>query len=226
LQNLPGSLDFLITRTAESVSADYILIDMSPGLGSVNQNLVAISHYLILPTSPDVFSVMAIDSLSRVLPRWRRWAAQAGNMPVLRDAAYPFAPPKTRVLGTIVQKFRPRYGRPAQAFQKWIDELEVAVRDRLRPELRTAGMLLPPSVYADAGVDQDSLNLATISDFNSLISRSQEYLTPVFALSDQQLSAVGDVLSNFQKARQTFHDDFSLLASRVDAMTIAGETSQ
>ncbi|MGB8202239.1 MAG: AAA family ATPase [Pseudonocardiaceae bacterium] len=226
LQNLPGSLDFLITRTAESVSADYILIDMSPGLGSVNQNLVTISHYLIIPTSPDVFSVMAIDSLSRVLPRWRSWAAQASSMPVLKEAAYPFAPPETRVLGTIVQKFRPRDSRPARAFQKWIDELNVAVRDRLRPELRTAGMLLPPSVYTDAGVDQDTMNLATISDFNSLISRSQEYLTPVFALSDQQLSAVGDVLSNFRKARQTFHGDFSLLATRVDSMAMAGETSQ
>lgn len=226
LQNLPGSLDFLITRTAESVSADYILIDMSPGLGSVNQNLVTISHYLILPTSPDVFSVMAIDSLSRVLPRWRRWATQASSMPVLRDAAYPFSPPVTRVLGTIVQKFRPRAGKPARAFQKWIDELTTAVRDRLRPELYAAGMLLPPSVYTDAGVDHESMNLATISDFNSLISRSQQYLTPIFALSDQQLSAVGNVLSNSQKNRLKFHDHFSLLATCVDEMVMAGETSQ
>jgi cellulose biosynthesis protein BcsQ len=80
LQNLPGSLNYLIDRTAEAAGADYVLIDMSPGLGPVNQNLVAISDYVVVPTAPDFFSVMAIDSLSRVLPRWQAWAEQAKHL--------------------------------------------------------------------------------------------------------------------------------------------------
>ncbi|MCA2215826.1 ParA family protein [Jidongwangia harbinensis] len=218
LQNLPGSLSFLISKTAQSVSADFVLVDMSPGLGPINQNLVMTSDYLILPTSPDVFSVMAIDSLSRVLPRWKSWANQASSMPVLRDAAYPFPEPKLRVLGTIVQKFRPRKGLPASAFQRWIDESANAVRQRLTPSLQGAGLLLPSEAYVENGVD-DSLNLALIADFNSLISRSQEFLTPVFALTAEQLLAVGTVLENAEESRDAFHQQFSALADKVVSMT-------
>ncbi|MEU8333775.1 ParA family protein [Micromonospora sp. NPDC048839] len=220
LQNLPGSLVFLIDRTAKEIDADFVLIDMSPGLGPINQNLVMTSDYLILPTSPDVFSVMALDSLSRVLPRWKQWAVQASKLPVLQDAAYPFPQPNLKVLGTVVQKFRPRNGRPATAFQKWIDEAGSTVRSRLRPALEKADLLLPQTVYRSAGVD-DTLNLALIADFNSLISRSQEFLTPVFALTVQQLKAVGTVLENSEESRDAFHREFSALASRVARMTAA-----
>lgn len=225
LQNLPGSLAFLVDRTAESVGADYVLIDMSPGLGAVNQNLVSISDYIIVPTAPDFFSVMAIDSLSRVLPRWRAWAEQASKMPVLQEAAYPFPQPRLRVLGTIVQKFRPRAGKPASSFQRWIDELGNAVETILIPQLSKAGMVLDPSVYNEAGVG-DALNLATIADFNSLISMSQEHLTPVYALSPQQMGAVGVVLKGFESSRDAFHDQFNELARRVDCLATTAERTQ
>ncbi|MET8376731.1 ParA family protein [Streptomyces microflavus] len=217
LKNLPGSLNFLIDETARAIGADYVLIDMSPGLGAINQNLVAISDYLLLPTSPDIFSVMAIDSLARILPRWQAWATQASNMPILRDAAYPFPDPSLKVLGTVVQKFRPRKGGPAKAFQQWINEIDGAAESRLYPALEGAGLLLDPAVYRASGVTK-SLNLALIADFNSLISRSQEHSTPVFALTEEQLSAAGDVLDNFITSRNAFHADFSNLAKRIDKM--------
>ncbi|QKW17419.1 ParA family protein [Verrucosispora sp. NA02020] len=218
LQNLPGSLSFLIDKTASAISADYVLIDMSPGLGSINQNLVVTSDYLILPTSPDVFSVMAIDSLARVLPRWKKWADQASRLPVLQQAAYPFPPPRLKILGTVVQKFRPRSGKPAKAFQKWIDEVGEAVGKRLKPAMAAEHMLLDDQTYAAAGVDA-SLNLATIGDFNGLISRSQEFLTPIFALTAPQLKSGGAVLENTEASRDRFYADFEAFANRVIAMT-------
>lgn len=221
LQNLPGSLAFLIDKTAEAVDADYVLIDMSPGLGPINQNLVSITDFVVLPTAPDFFSVMAIDSLSRVLPRWHGWALQASRLPILRDAAYPFPEPRLRVLGTIVQKFRPRGGAPASSFQRWIDELGNAVKDRLVPPLEKSGMVLSSEIYSEVGIGDD-LNLATIADFNSLISISQEHATPVFALSSAQLAAVGIVLEGYKSSRDLFRQQFSELAQRVThAVTMA-----
>lgn len=217
LQNLPGSLNFLIDRTAESIGADYVLLDMSPGLGPVNQNLVTISDYVIVPSAPDFFSVMAIDSLSRVLPRWHKWAAQASSLEILRQAAYPFPEPRLRLLGTVVQKFRPRGGQPASRFQRWIDELGMAVKDRLVPSLKSEGMLMPEEVYAKHNVDSE-LTLATIADFNSLISMSQEYQTPVFALDRAQLGAVGVVLEGYEGSRDAFHSQFTALGRLTTSM--------
>lgn len=218
LQNLPGSLNFLIQATADSVQADYVLLDMSPGLGPVNQNLVSIADYVIVPTAPDFFSVMAIDSLSRVLPRWNAWAHQASQLEILRNAAYSFPEPRTKVLGTIVQKFRPRAGRPASSFQRWIDELGDAVQNRLKPALERADMLLPQEVYARHSVGPDLL-LAEIADFNSLISMSQEHQTPVFALTPAQLHAVGVVLEGYETSRDSFRQTFDRLAKLVIEMT-------
>jgi cellulose biosynthesis protein BcsQ len=217
LQNLPGSLNFLIDATGRSIDVDYILIDMSPGLGAINQNLVSISDYMILPTSPDIFSVMAIDSLARILPRWKIWANQASRMPVLKDAAYPFPEPSLKILGTVIQKYRPRKGRAASAFQRWIDEINSAVETRLRPALEAEQLLLESEAYEQNGIE-GGLNLALIADFNSLISRSQEHATPVFALTEDQLAAAGDVLDNFAASRDSFHGDFSELANRVTAL--------
>jgi cellulose biosynthesis protein BcsQ len=214
LQNLPGSINFLIDVSAASVNAEVVLVDMSPGLGPLNQNLVSISDFIVVPTAPDFFSVMAIDSLSRVLPRWRQWAEEASRLEVLQVAAYPFPPPRMKVLGTIVQKFRPRGGLPASRFQRWIDELGTAVSERLVPALEAGGMLLPAATYERNGIAHD-LNLATIADFNSLISISQEHSTPVFALMEQQLQAVGVVLEGFERQRDDFHDQFDELATRI-----------
>jgi len=218
LQNLPGSLNFLIDRTAESVDADYVLLDMSPGLGPVNQNLVAISDYVLVPTAPDFFSVMAIDSLSRVLPRWNTWGRQAAAMDILKNAAYPFPEPTTKLLGTVVQKFRPRAGKPASSFQRWIDELAQAVETRLVPALEPQQMLLEANLYEVNGIGAD-MKLAEIADFNSLISMSQENQTPVFALNKQQLGAVGVVLEGHEKLRDAFRETFYALTSRVISLT-------
>jgi cellulose biosynthesis protein BcsQ len=90
LRNLPGSLRYLVDITAAKYSADIVLIDMSPSLGAVNQNLLTTSELFLIPMNPDYFSIMAIKSLASVLPKWKTWADTAKNMSVLREAEYPF----------------------------------------------------------------------------------------------------------------------------------------
>ena len=107
-QNLPGSLSYLLDKTGEKYGAEYILIDLNPSLSSINQNFVMTSDYFIVPASPDYFSVMAIDSLTCVFPRWRAWAQQASSMSVFRDATYPLPTTVPKFLGTIIQKYRIR----------------------------------------------------------------------------------------------------------------------
>lgn len=217
LKNLPGSLDYLLTATAEAVGADVVLIDVSPGLGPVNQNLVSTADFVIVPSAPDFFSVMAVDSLSRVLPRWAAWAQAAYEMPVLQEAAYPFPEPNLKVLGTIIQKFRPRAGQPAASFQKWIDELNQAVEETLVPPLERAGLLLDRTVYDEFGVGAD-LSLAQIAEFNSLIAKSQEHLTPIYALTTEQLNAQGQVKWNWEESRDNFNEQFNQLADKITGM--------
>jgi cellulose biosynthesis protein BcsQ len=90
LRNLPGSLRYLIDKTIEKYKIDVALIDMSPSLGAVNQNLLTTSDFFLVPMHPDYFSIMAIESLASVLPKWKAWSETAKSLQVLRDAEYPF----------------------------------------------------------------------------------------------------------------------------------------
>jgi cellulose biosynthesis protein BcsQ len=219
LQNLPGSIAHLLDVTASAHDAEYVVIDMSPGLGAINQNLLATSNFFIVPTAPDFFSVMAIDSLARVVPRWHRWALQAAELEILRDAAYPFPTPNTKFLGAIVQNFRPRGGAPATSFQRWINELGDGIKQRLVPAIGTAGQLLETSQYQAAGVDADTLIMVQIPDFNSLVALSQDVQKPVFALDAEDTGRSGVVLEGTLRNREQFNSLFEQLADQVLALT-------
>jgi cellulose biosynthesis protein BcsQ len=216
LKNLPGAFAYLVKKIAEAYSADFVLIDMSPNLGSLNQNILTSSDGFLIPTSPDYFSMMAIDSLAGVLPRWAEWARRAHASGVLSSAAYPFQDLRLKFLGTIVQKFRPRLGGATIGFQNWIDSIDKAVREKLYPRLRSYHLTLPDEVYAKAGnALESSFCLARIPDFNTLAATSQTNKTPVFALTDDMFGHVGTVLEQDRVKREQFCEIFSNLADRV-----------
>ena len=202
LKNLPGSINDLLEKTATKFNADYMLIDMSPSLGSINQNLLMISDFFLVPTTADFFSVMAIDSLAKVLPKWYAWAKSASSLQILKEANYPFPDITLRFLGTIVQNYRIIRGKETAAFQTWIEKIEKTVSDKLIPTLRQSNMMLPDQTYREQGL-KDSLSLAKISNFNSLIALSQEHRTPVYALTPQQLGQTGIILEQNQKKRKS-----------------------
>lgn len=181
LQNLPGALKYLIDITAKDYNIDIAIVDMSPSLGAVNQNLLSISDYFIVPMHPDYFSNMAIKSLAKIIPKWRGWARLAAKSSILRDATYPFPDVSPRFLGYVVQKYRPRGGAPSRAFQTWIDQLEGNVRDILIPALKENEMMLDEKSYASAKYNPAD-PLLQMPDFNSLIASSQTHQVPIFEL--------------------------------------------
>ena len=217
LQNLPGSISSLLQKTAAKFKADYILIDMNPSLSSFNQNLLMTSDYFIVPTNPDFYSVMAIDSLCNVLPHWHDWAQRAASLNVLQNAVYPFPAVTPRFMGTIIQNYRPRGGDPAKSCQAWIDEINKKVTNQLVPVLESKNMTFTKEKYEDTEIS--NCCLVTIPDFNSLIAKSQEAQTPVFALTGNQLGAGGVVLDRMIQQRENLKSAFSDLATKVTKLS-------
>jgi cellulose biosynthesis protein BcsQ len=218
LKNLPGSFTTLLNKTAEHHNADYILIDMSPSLSSINQNLLMTSDFFIVPTAPDFFSVMALNSLDTILSKWVHWAQKARSLPILQQAEYPFPNVHPKFLGTIIQKFRPRSGAPSIGFQEWIDEINQTVRQTIVPNLSQYDMMLSDTIYREYGLSTDYC-LAQISDFNTLIAKSQKYQVPVFDLTDRQLGYTGQVLQQARRPRDKFAELFSDLAKKIIGIT-------
>jgi cellulose biosynthesis protein BcsQ len=218
LKNLPGSFRYLFDVTARQYEADFVIIDLSPGLGAINQNLVATSDYFIVPASPDVFSVMAIESLARVLPRWTRWAANAAKLETLADADYPFPAPNLKFLGTVIQRYRLKSGTPTEAFRTYFDELDKAIDEILTPALDASDLLLTKEKYEEAGLE-GSLRLASIPDFNTLIANSQQARKPVFTLTQDDVNRRGFVWDTQKANIKAFRELFQALAERIESLT-------
>ena len=232
LQNLPGALHYLFNKTAEKYSADFILVDMSPSLGPMNQNLLTTSDYFIVPMFPDYFSAMATESLASILPKWSAWAKHAKTMDLLKNAIYPFPDKNPKFIGTIIQNFRVKKGSPAAAFQRWINEIKYGVASTLISILRENDMLLPDELYYKASEigsdyiqrslffeDTASQPILQVSDFNTLIALSQEHNAPVFDLDDDQLGKAGIVLETMKESMERFRVLFSDGADRIITLT-------
>ena len=242
LQNLPGSLHYLFTKTAKKYNADFILVDMSPSLGPINQNLLTTSDYFIVPMFPDYFSAMATESLAQILPKWSAWAKQSRALPLLQEAIYPFPEKHPKFLGTIMQNYNVRKGNPTAAFRRWIEEIKLGVETRLIPALRDNDMLLSSELYKKAheiGSDLTQFDflvkdvvydsvisqpLLQLSDFNRLIAQSQKHKTPVFDLTDDQLERTGKARKNTKKSMNKFRDLFSDGADRIITLTENAES--
>ena len=215
LQNLPGALHYLFSLTAEKYDADFILVDMSPSLSPINQNLMMTSDYFIVPMTPDYFSVMATSSLASVLPKWSSWAKRAKSLPVLKNANYPFPDKNPKFLGTIVQKYRLREGKiPSAAFQEWIKKIKEGIETKLIPVLEDNDMLLPSQVYEEVHLRMGQ-PLIQMSDFNSLIALSQKHQAPVFGLNDEQLEQTGVVLETTRESMHRFRDLYACGADKI-----------
>jgi len=220
LKNLPGSFSYLFDKTAEKYNADYVLIDMNPSLSSINQNLLMTSDYFLVPTSPDYFSTMALKSLTTILPRWAVWVEKASSLTVLKEATYPFPQITPKLLGTVIQKYREYGKQPSKGFQKWINEINEIVSNRFSLALNEKQMTFSEQFYETIlGKQEHNYLLALFSDFNSLVALSQTHQTPIFALSDEQISQTGQVLTNIKDNRDNFKNVFSKLADSVIGLT-------
>ncbi|HFK7011930.1 TPA: ParA family protein [Klebsiella variicola] len=218
LKNLPGSIRYLFDITADKIDADYVIVDMSPSLGPLNQNILTTSDYFIVPLHPDYFSSMALSSLARTLPRWKQWAEMASRMELLQNANYPFPKCKVKFIGSIVQKYRPRNGQASTAFQRWIDELRGNLNSLLIPKLVEFGMLDVVEFEQNAGISP-SEPIMEVSDFNSLIAMSQEHQVPVYRLTAQQTGQQGAIWEQTERNMAVFSAAFDTCAERVIALT-------
>lgn len=207
LHNVPGAINFLLEEQAKDLNADYIIIDMSPSLSSVNQNLLMLSDAFIVPTAPDYFSLMAIRSLALTIPRWIAWKQQFLNLQKLHKPDYEYPSGVPTFLGYVVQKYRKIYGAPTSGFQAWIDQIEQNVNEILIPALESNGAKCCHNEHA----------IASISDFNTLMPKSQTYSKPVYALSDSEINLSGAALQQAQDSQVEFKKQFIKIAEQIIA---------
>ncbi|WP_283388429.1 ParA family protein [Barnesiella viscericola] len=213
LQSLPGAFNDLIEKTAHDIGAEYIFIDLNPGLSTINQDLFLISDAFIIPTNPDTFSLMAIKSLSLILPRWMTW--KKNNITMFSNSAYPFPEGTPKFIGEIPQRFNIRNGEPTLPFKDKIEELAKITKNCLVPALKEVGMTFSDAEYKTVNISTENYELAEIKDFQGLSPKSHKVNVPVYALTDLELSTTGAALQGQKDNREEFRAIYRKIANAI-----------
>ncbi|MFZ5739465.1 MAG: ParA family protein [Pseudomonadota bacterium] len=212
LQNLPGAFAELLRLTEDKYQIDYTIIDLNPSLSAINQNLFLISDAFIIPTNPDPFSLMALETLRTTLPRWVSWKRSAVEL--FESSTYPIPRGTPKFVGSLIQRFNIRNGRAARPYRNNIDEINAKIGNGFIEALSAFNMTLSQSEYGPDLIGE-SYCLGQIPDFQGLLPKSYNAGVPVFELKNSEIHESGTVLEGLKKRRDEFHHQFSEIATNV-----------
>lgn len=215
LQNLPGAFSELLRLTEEKYSIDYTIIDLNPSLSSVNQNLFLAAHSFLVPTNPDPFSIMALNTLQTALPRWVDWKKNAVSL--FADSAYPLLGGTPKFCGSIIQRFNIRKGKAARPYRDNILEIKEKLSGDFFSAISKSDMVYSAEQY---GADFIAAHycLSEIPDFQGLLPKSYQAGVPVFELTDEEIAESGPVLAGLKEKRALFFTKFEEMSDKIRVM--------
>jgi chromosome partitioning protein len=180
----------VMQEAAKKHEADIILMDLGPNLGAINRAALIASDYVVVPLSPDLFSLQGLRNLGPTLRRWRtQWKDRAGKNP----PGGPELPAgKIEPIGYIVLQHVVRLDRPARAYDRWIAQIPSVYSKEVLGE--SEGQKLP--------VDKDPNCLALLKHYRSLMPLAQDARKPMFHLKP----ADGAIGAHFQAAQNAYKD--------------------
>jgi len=178
----------VMQRAAEESRSDAILIDLGPNLGAINRAALVASDYLVVPLTPDLFSLQGLKNLGPTVRVWRaEWKDRVQRSRV-SDLVLPQG--LIKPIGYVVMQHAVRLNRPVKAYERWAARI--------------------PSVYAEEMLGQDAGSMAggenclgLVKHYRSMMPMVQEARKPMFHLTAAD-GAIGAHASAVIDARRNF----------------------
>ncbi|NJN29292.1 MAG: ParA family protein [Synechococcales cyanobacterium RM1_1_8] len=191
----------LLQQAASAHRADIVLIDLGPNLGAINRSALIAADHVVVPLSPDLYSLQGLKNLGPTLLRWREeWKERIARNPAA-DLRLPQG--QMQPIGYIVLQHAVRLDRPVKAFQRWIAKIPDTYHGEVLAE-STA------EIKQSLSVADDPVCLALLKNYQSLMPMAQEAHKPMFHLKPAD-GAIGSHVSAVQRAQQ----DFQHLARKI-----------
>jgi hypothetical protein len=185
---------------------------LNPGLSAINQNLFLSAHAFVIPTNPDPFSVMAIETLKNILPKWVSWKKNAVQL--FADSAYPLLEGEPKFIGSLIQRFNVRKGRAAKPYRDNITEIKEKISGEFFESISKVGMTLAREQYTEDFIES-SYCLDEIPDFQGLLPKSYQAGVPVFDLLNNEINETGPILAQMKEKRNLFKIKFQELNTKL-----------
>jgi len=190
----------LLQKAIRLHNANVVLVDLGPNLGAINRSALIAADYVVIPLSPDLFSLQGLQNLGPTLKRWHEeWGERLNKNPV---AQLPLPTAKMQPVGYVVLQHLQhsnRPDRPAKAYQRWIDRIPNTYRQTIVEKANQ-----------DIEIYNDPFCLALIKHYKSLMPLAQAAHKPIFHLK----SGDGAVGASVKTAQESF-GDFEKMARNI-----------
>jgi cellulose biosynthesis protein BcsQ len=190
----------VMARCARTREASLVLIDVGPNLGAINRAALVAADHVVVPLSPDLFSLKGLENLGPRLRAWREgWTERLGKRPEGLDL------PKGQMTpaGYVVMQHAVRLDRPVKAYGRWMDRIPYTYREAVLGE----------DGQTDAVIANDPHCVSTLKHFRSLMPLAQEARKPMFALRPAD-GAIGGHAQAVQDCYRDFRDLAHEIAKR------------
>jgi chromosome partitioning protein len=170
---------FRVTQNAiDKTSAQVVLVDLGPNLGALNRAVLSGTDYMIVPVSPDLFSIRGTENLGNKLESWRKEWDQCRTAWTGTGLEMPKGQPK--FLGYVLQQhnLRSNASGMTQGWQIFGSRINDAIQNNI------INRLLPLNQVV---IRQDNnYNLGKIPNLHSLIPYSMEARKPVYKCTSSE----------------------------------------
>lgn len=188
----------VLSQAASSSNADIVLVDLGPNLGAINRAALIASDYIVVPLSPDLFSLQGLKNLGPTVRRWREeWQERIPKNPA-SDLALPKG--QMQAIGYIILQHGIRFDRPVKAFQRWIERI---------PHIYSTEVIQSQDEIVSTP-SSDPNRLALLKHYQSLMPMAQESHKPIFHLKPAD-GAIGAHVY----AVKAVYKDFRELAQKI-----------
>lgn len=192
----------IMQKTATIHKADVILMDLGPNLGAINRAALIAADYVVVPLSPDLFSLQGLRNLGPTLRRWRKnWQDRLVQNPA---TDLPLPQGRMQPIGYVVLQHSVRLDRPITAYERWIAKIPSAYRDEILDEPGNS----------EISMADDPHCLALLKNYISLMPMAREARKPMFHLKP----ADGAIGAHSYAAKKVY-TDFESLARKIAEKT-------
>ncbi|MGK4004818.1 AAA family ATPase [Sorangium sp. So ce1036] len=180
-----------------------VLVDVGPNLGAINRAALVASDHVVVPLSPDLFSLQGLKNLGPTLRRWRaEWTDRVARNPDPKRIELPAG--NMCPAGYLVLQHAVRLDRPVKAYARWMRRIPGVYRQSVLDQ-DPGAPILP---------DQDPHCIGLLKHYRSLMPMAQEAHRPMFLLRP-----VDGAMGAHQAAVGGAWNDFSTLARRIAERT-------
>lgn len=190
----------LFTDAAQRTNADYVLIDVGHNLGAMNRSILISTNNVVIPVSPDLFSLQGIKNLGKTLREWKiQWNKRVNEYPTNKEKSL-IPDGKITPIGYLVMQYSSKDSRPVKSYLKWTERIPIAYSEYVLNQSKVS--------------ETDEYRLALLKHYHSLAPMSMELRKPIFLLKPAD-GAIGAHLSAVNRC----YDDFKVLTKKIMSLS-------